>query len=456
MPTLTEQLYTWPAPVAALQQTIQALDACFLNGFVGIQGDTLESLPRLFAGTPLQARLTESVESITQNAFMEAHFVMLAAARSALQGTLYDVLRQHARTILGREAAIAQPAAIPIPVADPLLESVRHWLMEIAIAGFARLEAEAVLSFSSTLAQVRANPATAEQGTLLTAFWHEVLESLPIKDSADVPLTRWCDLWSVLMLKAMGTQSTPEPQPVSGTLYPLAMELRAFARAASLVMHGVLVSDTGPQLVRTTWNSFKVAAIENDEIWLLFPEAQMLMEALAQSKSLILEDMALLSSCDLVWNIDAARVDKKFKWRDITEAYFGLGKNALSDTAMNPLERHPIHIAEPVYLTDYRVEESALNWDDGTVLRLDPFRSFPESEAMAGVSALAGTSALFGFLRYDDGHWFIQALSADDGAKTFVFAGQNGAAILKKPPKTSTVSVLRERASRLLRKKVSS
>ena len=85
MPTLTEQLYAWPDSVAALQQTIQALDAYFLNGFVGIQGDALESLPRLFAGSPLQARLTESVESITQNAFMESHFVTLAAARSALR-----------------------------------------------------------------------------------------------------------------------------------------------------------------------------------------------------------------------------------------------------------------------------------------------------------------------------------------------------------------------------------
>jgi len=75
--------------------------------------------------------------------------------------------------------------------------------------------------------------------------------------------------------------------------------------------------------------------------------------------------------------------------------------------------------------------------------------------ARPGVDAetLAPTTGVFGLLHYDEGTWVLQPLSADDGGKTFVYVGDAGAAILKKPPKTSTVSVLRERASRLLRKK---
>ena len=452
MPTLTEQLYTWPDAVAPLRQTIQALDTYFLNGFVGIQGDTLDSLPRLFAGTPLQARLAESVESISQNAFMESHFVALAAARGALQGTLHDILRQHARTVLGRsEDTIRTGLALPSPQPDPLLESVRHWLMEIAITGFARLEAEAIQAFSATLSQVRENPATAQQGALLTGFWHELLEAMPIKDSADVPLTRWCDLWSLIMLKSVGsTALQSESVSANGTFYPLGLELKSHARAATLVVYGTLAHEDGDQFVRITWNSFKVSAIQGDEVWLLFPEAQPFLESLDQGKALTITNMPLLPSGDLLWSEEgSAQVGKKFKWRDIGEASFAVGKPSNKTIPMLPLERHPIQIAEPLYLSDYRVEEGALHWENGSSLRLDPFRPAIEEEI------LTSTSALFGFLHYDNGEWLIQPLYADDGGKVSAYVGQSGAAILKKPPKTSTVSVLRERASRLLRKKTS-
>ncbi len=146
--------------VKAIQNTIADLDDCFLHGFIGGQHEILATLPALFEGTPLYPRLQTSVQAMAQNTFIEGHFVTLAAARSALQGTLYDLLRHYALAALGRSATtLADDLSITPARTDPLLDSTREWLMELAIAGFARLEHEAVASFYSTLTQLRANPA---------------------------------------------------------------------------------------------------------------------------------------------------------------------------------------------------------------------------------------------------------------------------------------------------------
>src|SRR5688572_2746979 len=125
----------------ALQQAAAQLDACFLNGFVEGQAEALAALSHIFTGTPLQRRIEESCQALAWNEFVEPHFVTLAAARSALQGTLYDALRQQASAALGRAPAVDASAALRFPTrTDALLDSTRHWLMELAIAGFARAE----------------------------------------------------------------------------------------------------------------------------------------------------------------------------------------------------------------------------------------------------------------------------------------------------------------------------
>lgn len=432
--------------VKAIQTILADLDACFLHGFVGGQHEILAALPSLFDGMPLCSRLQTSVQALAQNTFIEGHFVTLAAARSALQGTLYDLLRHHTLTTLGRSATTPTDH-LPISPnqTDPLLDSTREWLMELAIAGFARLEREAVTSFYSTLTQLRANPAMISHAALLTGFFHELINALPVKSTTHVPLLRWVDLWSRAMLDAVGLAKLPIPATASGALYPLSVELRQHSRFASLVIYGVLKQGDVAQWVRQTWSSFKATAIQGNEIWLLFPQAQPLLEHLLQAKAMNLRDMPILPSGDLLWDANAVESGKKFKPLDIALAYCGIGQ-ALVVSPMPPLERHPIQLAEPIALTDYAIQDGQLHLKEGVVLALDAPR--------AGLTAedLAGTTALLGLLHYDAGEWSIQPLLTHNPAGKFEFAGRAGVELLKKPPKTSTVSILQERASRLLRK----
>ena len=443
---MLETLTDRPPAAVALQDTIADLDACFLHGFVGGQYEILAALPQIFAGTPLQVPIQECVQAIAQNNFTESHFVTLAAARGAMHGALYDVLRHQALSALGRTASDPASDIPTIPTqTDPLLDSARHWLMELAMTGFARLEPGTVASFAPTLAQLRANPSTAPQAALLTGLLHELLNALPVPSADRVPLLRWCDLWSKAMLGALGSADLPEPTPVSGTLYPLGVELRGHARTASMVVHGILLNDSEPMWVRQSWSAFKATAIQGDEIGLLFPEAQMVLSHLLQAKTLRLHDMPLLPSGDMLWSAGAAESGKKFKPLEIALEYAAPGQ-PLAALPVPPLERHPVQLAEPLALTEYWIENNCLHLNNEVVLALDTRRNRLTSDS------LNATTALFGLLRYDDGAWSVQPLTAGNPIGKFEFVGQAGAELLKKPPKTNTVSILQERASRLLRK----
>ena len=66
----------------------------------------------------------------------------------------------------------------------------------------------------------------------------------------------------------------------------------------------------------------------------------------------------------------------------------------------------------------------------------------------------ANSSQMFGLLRFDQRRWEIQPLGVAATVKkknVILFSGESAAAVLKKPPKTSTIAILQERASRLLR-----
>ena len=144
-----EVLAELPPGVSATAQTITSLDGCFLVGF-GRPGpeqvQALQSLGRIFAGTPLATAVAQALAAIGRNEFVDRHFAVLAAARAAMQAAQYDALRAQAAQALGRKLG-ATPAEQPrTPNADsagPLAvwqESARNWLMELALTGFRQLD----------------------------------------------------------------------------------------------------------------------------------------------------------------------------------------------------------------------------------------------------------------------------------------------------------------------------
>lgn len=447
---LTE-LQVQPAGLAAASAAVARLDALFQAGFAGGRhAEALASLGRIFAGTPLAVSLMPGIAALEHGMFQPDHVTPIAAARAALQGAMYDTLRQQAARALGRALEPEAPVAISEVERLPLLDSVRHWLAELAITGFARLDANVIMPFFTPLAQLRRERRLASLALLLTGFADELLASVPVAPGASLPLTRWCDMWSTAMIAAAGVAAPPAVQPVSGTLLPLGAELRERAQLASWVVYGLLEHAEGATWVRLAGSRFKVHAIRGTETWLLFPEVAPLLEAIAQDHAIAIHDMPLTPDGSLLWEAGRAQPAEGCKLLDRAARW--LAPQAAEQVVIRPLpplDRHPIQLAEPVVFAGYTLQPDRLVFADQVSL---PFDARWDPEAGPSTSDLGKSTIVAGLLRYDAGRWAFQPLAAAGRSGKLAFAGQAAARLFKKPPKVSTVAILEERASRLLRK----
>ena len=463
---------------------IASFDRCLLAGFANLDDrhlETLASLQRVFSGTPLEKPLTESCAAIERNEFLDSYFAVLAAARAALQGSLFDTLQQQAREVLGRTIAPAEIASsdsdelpenssgnIPENILEKnkvWLESTRHWLMEIALVGWARLEPPTLTPFLATLEQMQAEPTAVRPAALLTGFFNELMSRVPVADSSSIPSYRWGDLWTRAAIAALQptipdkNKTSENTTLVSGRLELLGLDLRHHANFISAIAFGVLTTEVQSQWVRITLSSYKVDAIFAQEIWLLFPHAASLFDAWAQNKALVISDMPLLPTGDLLWNGNGQLAEKYNLIQKAAEYFAPNSENAPAPGLVLASDRHPIQLAEPIFLKDYQIEKDgenlALSWGDSGKLPVATERISPLSELT--IEAIASSRELFGLLCFDAGRWAIQplAITAPSGKKKSpqtIFTGATAAKVINKPPAKNTVSTLHERASRLLRR----
>ena len=117
-------------------------------------------------------------------------------------------------------------------------------------------------------------------------------------------------------------------------------------------------------------------------------------------------------------------------------------------------DRHPVQLAEPVCLEDFKVHdgaEPAIEMPDGAKLPLAWKRHSPASELKP--EDVGKARCLVGLVRFDEGRWAVQPLCVELGGKggeKFTGSGIEDALGRKK---NVTLDILRERASRLLRVK---
>jgi hypothetical protein len=457
-PTALREL---PVSVQPTFELLTEMDQCFLVGFANLERShwqTLESLQRVLSGTPLHQPLSDTCAALARNEFVEPHFAIVAVVRASLQGALFDALQQQAKAVLGRVNAAEAPAestALSHPtVVSPLLEGVRHGLLEMALTGFARLGASTLVPFLTTLEKLQEDPQFIRLAALLTGFGNELMRSVPIQDSHTTPLYRWVDLWTRSLIDTLHPSALENVSNVSGTFEIMGLDLRQHENLASIILYGLLSVDLQLQFARLSLSAYKVDAIDKDELWLLFPHAEMLLDAFAQTKTLQLTDIPLLPLGDLRWTGEGVVGDKYNLMQRAAGCFAVNAAKAPMSCSVHPCDRHPIQLAEPIFLEGYRVEqqEAALMLCWGETDKLPVALERLSSGSEVNPAAIARSTQLFGLLRFDAGQWAVQPLALTVKGKP-VFTGQTAIKTLKNPPKNSTVSILQERASRLLRKR---
>lgn len=432
---------------------IQAIDQLLLTGFTNLNHShqtTLQRLAQVYQGTPFEAAMLSTVTDLSNGVFQPASFVLLAAARASLQAAQHDQLSAQIRLQLGHPLN-DQPnsTAVALAATPPLLGGVQHWLMDLVVIGFSRLEPAMINAFSSTLAQIQTNPDYLRTAAILSGWLHE-LQLQP----EQLPLFRWGDLWTRAMLSTLSINSAPTTQPVSGTLYPLGIEWRQHSTLVSLVVYAVLEASGQARLTTITQSAYKVAAIQQDQLWLLFPELALVFEGLSTGKALMLRDMPSLPTGQLLWDAQATNLGAKYELLDIAERHFGLNpKQPLDQVQLAPEQRHPVHVAEPIVLANYQLNQTT---ETCTVTAAE--HSFKlDLGAIAGteidLAVLESAQRLFGLVRYDAGEWLLRPLATSLKKGKPLFIGLENGKVFKKAPKNNAVGILKERASRLLREK---
>ncbi|CAL9379796.1 hypothetical protein [Streptomyces sp. Tu 3180] len=431
------------------------------------QAGALAGLADAVAGSPLASRVAEAAEKAAAGAAGEDHFVALAAARTALLGSVHDALVVRVEEAVGRpraEESGAAPAGGGGHAAN-LLAAARSWLCDLARAGWRGIDHELVSGAAPVVSAMLPDPALRRPATLLDGFAAELAASCPGATLERVPVRRWADLWSrALLLTLPGAAAAPAVAEASGRLLPLGVDVQEHATAVQAQVHAVFEPADGgtPRLVRASVSAPKPDTVVGAGLWQLLRPHMSLLAAVSEGRAVELDAMPLTAEGDLVWDDARARAGEPAEV--FTTARVALPAAAAFPTS--PLDRHPARIAVPVLLEGYAVETGDEE-DGGTVaLQVAGRRLAVDTDRVPAAGpltpeAVASSGACVGLLRWDAGEFLLQPLAVERTVRKKAVAVHAGAwaggttdkaGVRAEKAATDAVTVLRERAGRLLRK----
>ena len=456
--------------IAGLGEALAAVDAFDQVLVAGLlrpqpaQAAGLAQVAQAVAGTPLASRVAEAAGKAAAGVASEDHFAALAAARTALLGAVHDALMIQVAEATGRTLRPGSEETGTAPggrQASNLLAAGRSWLSDLARSGWRGLDNDVVSGAAQVVSAMLPDPALRRLATLLDGFAAELAASCPGSALERIPARRWADLWSRAMLLTLpGAAGAAVTGTVTGRLLPFGIDLQEHATAGQAQVHAVLepADGTVSRLVRASVSAPKPDTVVGAGVWQLLRPHMSLLAAFGEGRSMNLADMPVSAEGDLIWSDDHARPGEPAD-------PFATARVALPvaiDPATAPLDRHPARIAVPVFLEGYAARKN-----DGApafIVAGHPLAVDTDRIPAAGPltpAAVAASGACIGLLRWDAGSYSLQPLAVEATVRkkaAGVHAGEwaggttdsNG--VKAEKAATDAMSVLRERAGRLLRK----
>jgi hypothetical protein len=443
---------------------VDAFDRALVTGLLRPQPTQAAGLGQLagaVAGTPLASMTAEAAEKAAAGAAGEDHFVALAAARTALLGSVHDALMTQVEEATGQPGGeVAAPAPGGQPAAN-LLAAARSWLSDLARSGWQGLDNDVVSGSAHVISAMLPDPALRRLATLLDGFAAELAASCPGAALERIPERRWADLWSrAMLLTVPGASGPPVAGTATGRLLPLGVDLQEHATAAQAQVHAVFEPADGAtaRLVRASAAVAKPDTVVGVGVWQLLRPHMSLLAAVSEGRSMDLADMPVTAEGDLIWSDGHARPGEPAD--PFVTARVAL-PTAVS-AATPPLDRHPARIAMPVFLEGYAAHE-----DEGALVLTvagHPLAVDTDRIPVAGPltpEAVEASGACIGLLRWDAGSFSVQPLAVETTVRKKKAAVQAGGwagrtagsdGVKAEKAATEAMSVLRERAGKLLRK----
>lgn len=442
---------------------VDAVDRVLVAGLLRPQPAQAADLTRLAAsaaGTPLAARVAEAADKAAAGTAGPEHLLALAAARTALLGSVHDALTDRVAAATGRVVGECESAPPAAATPSNLQDAACAWLSDLARSGWQGIDSDLVAGATPVVSAMLPHPALRRLATVLDGFAGELAASCPGASLHRIPARRWGDLWSrAMLLTRSGVADSPAAGTVTGRLLPLGVDLHEHATAAQAQVHAVFEPADGgaPRLVRASVSVPKPETVVGAGVWQLLRPHLSLLAAAADAHSVEVTDMPITAEGDLLWQDELAT-------RGAAADPFATARLVLpaaTAAAVAPLDRHPARIAEPVFLDGYTVDgepEELTFAVAGQRLPVDTDR-IPAASPLTPATVAASTACI-GLLRWDDGAFVVQPLAVLAVVKRKTVAVHAGAwaagttdKVGAKAEKAATAAVdaLRERAGKLLR-----
>ncbi|WP_405817799.1 hypothetical protein OG705_01580 [Streptomyces sp. NBC_00838] len=443
---------------------VDSFDRALVVGLLrphAVRDTGLTGLAGAVAGTPLAGVVTEAADKAVAGAAGEDHFVALAAARTALLGSVHDALTARVEEAIGRPR---EEESVPAPAGQPagnLLTAARTWLSDLARCGWQGIDHDVVAGAAPVVSAMLPDPALRRLAALLDGFAAELAASCPGSALERVPVRRWADLWSrAMVLTVPGAADVPATCTATGRLLPLGVDVQEHATAVQAQVHAVFEPADGaaPRLVRASVSAPKPDTVVGAGLWQLLRPHMSLLTAVSEGRSMDLTDMPVTAEGDLVWDDARARTGEPAD--ALATARVALSTATASATA--PLDRHPSRIAVPVFLEGYEAEKDG----EGVAFTVTGHRLAVDTDRVPAAGpltaeAVAASGACVGLLRWDAGAFTVQPLAVETTVRKKPVAVHAGAwaggtadkaGAKAEKAATDAAAVLRERAGRLLRK----
>ncbi|MQY11543.1 hypothetical protein SRB5_16620 [Streptomyces sp. RB5] len=455
------------ADIDGLDEALAAVDAFDQALVAGLlrpqaaQAAGLTALADAVAGSPLADRVAGAAEKASTGSAAEDDLVALAAARTALLGSVHDALLERVTEATGRPAGPAEAAGPGPERPANLLVAARSWLADLARCGWQGLDHEVVAGAAPVVSAMLPDPALRRLAALLDGFAAELAATCPGVTAERFPVRRWADLWARgMMLTVPGAADTPAAGTATGRLLPLGVDAQEHATAVQAQVHAVFEPADGgaARLVRASVSAPKPDTVIGAGLWKLLRPHMSLLAAAGEGRSMDITGMPVTAEGDLLWSDEHARPGEPAE----AFATARVALPAATDLPAAPLDRHPARLAVPVFLEGYGVEQ-----DDGGLtftVAGQPLAVDTDRVPAAGPltpEKVAASGACIALLRWDDGRFRVQPLAVETTVRKKAVAIHAGgwaggttekAGVQAEKAADAAVGVLRERAGRLLRK----
>jgi hypothetical protein len=429
---------------------INTIDDWLKEGFANLtdnEKEEIDDVIEAFTGSIIDKSVKSALEGLKSGNFFEENFSILAAARTSIQGAMYDYLIDEFDKVFKIERLNITEESFENEE-NNIKKTIRHFLTEVAVNGFGSLTNEIIEPFYQVLDKLSSEKKLIKLFALIDGFVNEI-NSMENIDLDDIPSKRWSDMWSRAMILTQKLPSESEIKSISGEYYILGIDIMQHPRFVSLKFYGVLKNDKEIKFSPFTISSPKVDSIVGTDIWLLFNNINNLKEALSKGYSLKIDNMQILNNGVLVWDDKKATLLEEF---DIFEKAELL--NECKRSKILALERHPVHINELIVFDNCEFKDEFVIYKDFKI-KIDKRRFYSCSPLQ--YKDLKGAEKIIGLLRYDT-EWLLQPITIykkTGKKKTIIHNGLYSIDVPKKGKRntnSNNVLILRERATRLLRK----